>query len=264
MSGATAAAASGAFAATSGGGNLRQQEQRAPSGPRPPHPARALRGTGLTAARQVWELTDTKKCGFLDLQEFEAALKLIALAQRNGGSVDYAVSAEVLRGGGPPVGLPRLQGLETEAAAPPSPAPGPSPAGASGAQWPPLSEAEVEKYKGLFRSLDPAGQGVVQGGAVFPVFMQSGLPKDRLKAIWDLVAGDRGYLSLPELITSLYLVQAALLFALRAAATTQVFLKKFERSFPRPVLKAVEESLFYEKVLPLIEGFAWEADGKLA
>ena len=210
MSGATAAAASGAFAATSGGGNLRQQEQRAPSGPRPPHPPRALRGTGLTAARQVWELTDTKKCGFLDLREFEAALKLIALAQRNGGSVDYAVSAEVLRGGGPPVGLPRLQGLETEAAAPPSPAPGPSPAGASGAQWPPLSEAEVEKYKGLFRSLDPAGQGVVQGGAVFPVFMQSGLPKDRLKAIWDLVAGDRGYLSLPELITSLYLVQAAL------------------------------------------------------
>lgn len=63
---------------------------------------------------------------------------------------------------------------------------------------------------------------------------------------------------------SLYLVQAALLFALRAAATTQVFLKKFERSFPRPVLKAVEESLFYEKVLPLIEGLAWEADGKLA
>ena len=32
---------------------------------------------------------------------------------------------------------------------------------------------------------------MVQGGAVFPVFMQSGLPKDRLKAIWDLVAGDR-------------------------------------------------------------------------
>ena len=77
----------------------------------------------------MWELTDTKKCGFLDLREFEVALKLIALAQRNGGSVDYALSAEVLRGGGPAVGLPRLQGLETEAAAPPSPAPAPPPRG---------------------------------------------------------------------------------------------------------------------------------------
>lgn len=34
-----------------------------------------------------------------------------------------------------------------------------------------------------------------QGVDCFGVFMQSGLPKEVLKAVWDLVAGDAGQLS---------------------------------------------------------------------
>lgn len=35
----------------------------------------------------------------------------------------------------------------------------------------------------------------MQGVHCFGAFMQSGLPKEVLKAVWDLVAGDEGQLS---------------------------------------------------------------------
>ncbi len=42
--------------------------------------------------------------------------------------------------------------------------------------------------------MPPTGS-LAQGVDCFGVFMQSGLPKEVLKAVWELVAGDAGHLS---------------------------------------------------------------------
>ncbi len=110
----------------------------------------------------------------------------------------------------PPVmhGLPVPRGIAVTPAAEASPsrttapAPGtyaataPAPPGAPGTQqYPPLAPEHANAFATAFEQLDTDRDGFVQGVDCFGAFMQSGLPKQLLKDIWDLVAGDAGYLN---------------------------------------------------------------------
>jgi Domain of unknown function (DUF5600)/Cytoskeletal-regulatory complex EF hand len=65
------------------------------------------------------------------------------------------------------------------------------------------------KYDNLFASLKPQGNPPkVSGGAAKPVLMQSGLPVDALKTIWDLVT-DGGAVDEEEFALMMFLVQQA-------------------------------------------------------
>lgn len=105
----------------------------------------------------------------------------------------------------------------TSVAAAPSPAPaGWAFPGAPGLQataltsgaWPPVSPAEVERYRRMFAQLDQDQDGLVQGADCFGLFSSSGLGKHQLKQIWDIVAGNVGQVNFQQFFTCLYLIQA--------------------------------------------------------
>ena len=49
----------------------------------------------------------------------------------------------------------------------------------------------------------------LQGGACFGTFMQSGLPRQTLKAVWQVVAGNASFLDQQQFVTCLYLMDLA-------------------------------------------------------
>ena len=50
---------------------------------------------------------------------------------------------------------------------------------------------------------------MLQGGECFGYFMQWGLPKEALKGIWELVAGDEGRLTQGQFLSCIYLMDLA-------------------------------------------------------
>ena len=119
-----------------------------------------------------------------------------------------------LSGPNPP---PRLMGLEL-APAPPGqyqqqqdhrpapPAPPTSLTTTTTTSYPPLAPDKAATYQTAFEQLDGDRDGMVQGIDCFPALMRSGLPKEILKSIWDVVAGDEGYLNRHQFVQCLYLV----------------------------------------------------------
>lgn len=152
-------------------------------------------------------------------------MKLVSLAQLNGGVLDDQQALRLVNGLGGAVPLPRMSGMVIPrgielpphllpagapgaagpVAAPTAAAPGglsparPAPPPAAfppaspvpaAAGWPPLSGEQAAAFTTAFGQLDTDRDGFVQGTDCFGAFMQSGLPKQALKQIWDLVAGD--------------------------------------------------------------------------
>jgi hypothetical protein len=176
-------------------------------------------------------------------------MKLVSLAQLNGGVLDDQQALRLVNGLAGPVPLPRLQGMAVPrgidlpaqllppgtpgaaSAAPgagmpqrppppspaatqpsparPAPAPPASPPPAAGAVFPPLSGEQAAAYQTAFSQLDTDRDGFVQGTDCFGAFMQSGLPKAALKQIWDLVAGDEPRLNRHQFVQALYLIDLA-------------------------------------------------------
>lgn len=225
-----------------------------------------------THATQIWELA-SGGAPALAQPQFNAAMRLVALAQVNMGRLPPDQARAVALGGGPQVPLPRMAGLDVPPPAPGAPgytvqvtgavppaylpqptgssayggaAPGyaaqltgasaayapqltgasyhPQVTGASAAssaaaaaaaaaaiaaQFPPVSAEDMSRYKAQFAHLDRDGDGLVQGGDCFGVFMQTGLDKRVLKVIWDVVAGASGALDAEQFVRCLYLMDRA-------------------------------------------------------
>ncbi|KAL4419756.1 hypothetical protein ABPG75_006854 [Micractinium tetrahymenae] len=179
----------------------------------------------------------------LSRQEFYTAMKLVSLAQLNGGVLDDQQALRLVNGLVGPVPLPRMQGMgvprgielppallpppapaAAEAPAPARPAPAaPSPARGGvapaavppaaapppGTAFPPLAAEQAAAFQTAFAQLDTDRDGFVQGTDCFGAFMQSGLPKAALKHIWDLVAGNEPRLNRHQFVQALYLIECA-------------------------------------------------------
>ena len=145
------------------------------------------------------------------------------LNQANGGVLDDQQAMRMVNGLAGPTPIPRMMGMELPTGmAPLTAAPAPSlptrPAPAAPLQgsssvttpaYPPLAPDKASSYQTAFEQLDGDRDGLVQGVDCFPALMRSGLPKDTLKAIWDVVAGDAGYLNRHQFVQCLYLVDCA-------------------------------------------------------
>ena len=110
--------------------------------------------------------------------------------------------------------LPTGMGIPTGAPTPPPvmptrPAPAPPPGAFAPAAFPPLAPDKAQAYQTAFQQLDGDRDGLVQGVDCFPTLMRSGLPKETLKQIWDVVAGDEGHLNGHQFVQCLYLVDCA-------------------------------------------------------
>ncbi|EFN53813.1 hypothetical protein CHLNCDRAFT_58481 [Chlorella variabilis] len=169
----------------------------------------------------------------LSRQEFYTAMKLVSLAQLNGGVLDDQQALRLVNGLAGPVPLPRMAGMtvprgielpanllppEPAAASAPgqaaaSPAAPPARGGAPlasppppAAAFPPLAAEQAAAFQTAFSQLDTDRDGFVQGTDCFGAFMQSGLPKAALKQIWDLVAGNEPRLNRHQFVQALYLI----------------------------------------------------------
>ena len=159
----------------------------------------------------------------LNRKEFYTSMKLVSLAQRNQGVLDDQTALRLVNGLAGPVPPPVLQGLPVPNAllsAPPaqqsamaqpqvSPArPAPPPVGGS-SPWPVLAAEQANAFQTAFSQLDTDRDGYVQGSDCFGTFMQSGLSKEALRLIWDVVAGDAGALSAHQFIQAAYIIDCA-------------------------------------------------------
>lgn len=147
-------------------------------------------------APQVWQYVAGDRPA-LSRQEFYTAMKLVSLAQLNGGVLDDQQALRLVNGLAGPVPLPRMQGmgiprgielpaalLPPPAAAPEAPAPAraapaaPSPARGSapvavppaappppGTAFPPLSAEQAAAFQTAFSQLDTDRDGFVQVGS---------------------------------------------------------------------------------------------------
>ncbi|KAL4856966.1 Intersectin-1 [Chlorella vulgaris] len=184
----------------------------------------------LSGHEAVWQYVAGDRPA-LSRQEFYTSMKLVSLAQLNGGQLDDQQALRLVNGLLGPVPLPRMAGMAVPrgielpahlmpqepptaaaAAAGSSGGPAGAPATRSAAPppaplaFPPLSGEQAAAFQAAFSQLDTDRDGYVQGGDCFGAFMQSGLPKSVLKQIWDLVAGDEPRLSRHQFVQALYLI----------------------------------------------------------
>jgi hypothetical protein len=147
---------------------------------------------------QVWQYVAGDRPS-LSRQEFYTAMKLVSLAQLNGGQLDDQQALRLVNGLTGPVPLPRMagmaipRGIELPAhllpqepgapgAAPASPAPSAAPARAvppaspppPSAAFPPLSGEQAAAFQTAFSQLDTDGDGYVQVGEAAPMNSQQG------------------------------------------------------------------------------------------
>lgn len=59
-----------------------------------------------------------------------------------------------------------------------------------------------------------------QGGDCYSFFLQWGLPKPTLKLVWDVVAGNQGFLTAQQFVSCLYLMENAKKVGFLAAIAT--------------------------------------------
>ncbi|KAK9844100.1 hypothetical protein WJX81_004424 [Elliptochloris bilobata] len=158
---------------------------------------------------QVWNLVAGDSPS-LTKPQFYSTLRLISLAQRDGGVLNEAAARSVMIGVGPAVPPPVMAGLEarrpsttqqTWQAAPQVPDPA--------ARYPPMAAADAEHYRSVFAAMDADRDGYLQGSECFAFFLQSGLGKGALKDVWAAVAGDEGRLSASQFLACLYLIDLA-------------------------------------------------------
>eukprot|EP00873_Tetraselmis_striata_P019228 jgi/Tetstr1/439492/TSEL_027922.t1 len=180
-------------------------------------------GLPRTTLAQVWELS-AGGAPSLGLPQFWTALQLVSLAQRDPASFSTATAVAALKAETLP--LPSLEGLPGPSADPiPPPVQSPnmsaddikrtsvgsassaaSAGSAASSGWPSMTPAECQRYVAAFQGVDTDRDGWVSGAEVAPLLARSGLTRQQLKDVWDLVAGDRGALRGPEFVKAMYLV----------------------------------------------------------
>ncbi|XP_069594026.1 epidermal growth factor receptor substrate 15 isoform X2 [Ranitomeya imitator] len=142
---------------------------------------------------KIWDLADTESKGYLNKQEFFAALQLVACAQ-NGMEVSLSSLKKVV----PPPRFHDLSGSSLVAA----PVAVDSP-------WAVRPE-EKAKYDAIFDSLSPMN-GFLSGDKVKPVLLNSKLPVEVLGRVWELSDIDHdGLLDRDEFAVAMFLVYSAL------------------------------------------------------
>ncbi|KAM4722017.1 epidermal growth factor receptor substrate 15 [Rhinophrynus dorsalis] len=142
---------------------------------------------------KIWDLADTDSKGYLNKQEFFAALQLVACAQ-NGMDVSLGSLKAVV----PP---PRFHdtGSPLFAAA----------AVSADVPWA-VKPEEKAKYDAIFDSLSPAN-GFLSGEKVKPVLLNSKLSVEILGRVWELSDIDHdGLLDRDEFAVAMFLVYSAL------------------------------------------------------
>ncbi|XP_003741798.1 epidermal growth factor receptor substrate 15-like 1 [Galendromus occidentalis] len=138
-----------------------------------------------TVLRDIWELADPERKGFLDRYGFFVALKLIALAQ-SGVSPSTAALYQT------ETPAPRLQNT------PPA------------IDWS-IKAENRKKYEEMFQTLGPQN-GLLPGNKVKPVMLNSKLPVEVLGQIWDMSDQDQdGSLDMEEFVVAMHLVSKALI-----------------------------------------------------
>ncbi|XP_073419836.1 epidermal growth factor receptor substrate 15 isoform X2 [Dendrobates tinctorius] len=142
---------------------------------------------------KIWDLADTESKGYLNKQEFFAALQLVACAQ-NGMEVSLSSLKKVV----PPPRFHDMSGSSLVAA----PVAVDSP-------WAVRPE-EKAKYDAIFDSLSPMN-GFLSGDKVKPVLLNSKLPVEVLGRVWELSDIDHdGLLDRDEFAVAMFLVYSAL------------------------------------------------------
>lgn len=176
----------------------------------------SLRARPSVFPSQVWDLsvaTSANKSA-LSAAEFFVALRLIAMAQQ-----EHPLTYDSMRAlASTPLPLPRFHGIPEPpvASAPPAsvvPASPPSgvsavspPAAATGAEPFALTQPEYERYRGLFATVDPNGDGLVEGADAVPLFSKSGLDRGALGQIWQIADVDKdAKLSLNEFVSAMHI-----------------------------------------------------------
>ncbi|XP_063795623.1 epidermal growth factor receptor substrate 15 isoform X3 [Pseudophryne corroboree] len=142
---------------------------------------------------KIWDLADTESKGYLNKQEFFAALQLVAFAQ-NGMEVSLGSLKKVV----PP---PRFHDTASPSllAAPAS----------VDMPWAVKTEDKA-KYDAIFDSLNPVN-GFLSGDKVKPVLLNSKLPVEVLGRVWELSDIDHdGLLDQDEFAVAMFLVYSAL------------------------------------------------------
>lgn len=162
--------------------------------------ARFLKRSGLPegSLHNIWELADFGSKGYLDKQGFYIALKLISLAQ-NGK--DISLKNLALPCSPPNMGdSPRVVTQPVKQTIPQS----------DTTSWG-IKAKEKLQYDGIFDSLKPKEGRLLSGDQVRPVLLNSKLPVDVLKQIWDISDIDEdGHLDRDEFAVVMHLVYRAL------------------------------------------------------
>ncbi|KAM4022594.1 epidermal growth factor receptor substrate 15 isoform 1-T1 [Anomaloglossus baeobatrachus] len=141
---------------------------------------------------KIWDLADAESKGYLNKQEFFAALQLVACAQ-NGMEVSLGSLTKVV----PP---PRFHDMAGPLVAAPV---------AVDSPWAVRPE-EKAKYDAIFDSLSPLN-GFLSGDKVKPVLLNSKLPVEVLGRVWELSDIDHdGLLDRDEFAVAMFLVYSAL------------------------------------------------------
>jgi len=200
-------------------------------------------GLDANILAQIWEYA-ARGSSSLGLAQFWTAIQLVSLAQR-GAKPFQDHFASVAEGSHPHLPLPRMDGLggssqplqgssvipdsgttggsvsssysthphpdtwpQGHAVLSSAPLAAPRSTSHSGG-LPPMSAEDHGRYRQAFRALDSDSDGWVTGGECLPEFARTGLPRETLKAIWDVVAGSRGSLSASEFVKAMYLADCA-------------------------------------------------------
>ncbi|CAC5399125.1 EPS15 [Mytilus coruscus] len=159
--------------------------------------ANFLKKSGLkdSVLGQIWDLSDPTGKGYLEKPGFYVALKMVALSQSN---QDLNLQNLIIEAPQPNVGPVDL-----------TPKHEPAVQNATSVPWK-VSAVEKTKYDQLFDSLVPVN-GLLSGDKVRPMLMNSKLPVDVLKNIWELSDVDKdGYLDRDEFCVSMHLVYRAI------------------------------------------------------
>ena len=164
---------------------------------------------------KIWQCIAGDRAS-LSRQEFYTAMKLVSVAQRNRGVLEDGEASRVINGLAGLVPPPVMEGLNegnvhVQGDVVHSCISGGSAAPSMGmkAEYPPLSSKQAVTFQTAFDQLDVDNDGIIQGVDCFEAFMRSGLSKQLLKDIWDVVAGDEGALNRHQFIQCLYLIDCA-------------------------------------------------------
>uniref|UniRef100_A0A8C6KXI1 Epidermal growth factor receptor pathway substrate 15 like 1 n=1 Tax=Nothobranchius furzeri TaxID=105023 RepID=A0A8C6KXI1_NOTFU len=143
--------------------------------------------------RQIWDLADSDRKGYLDKRGFFIALRLVASAQ---GGNDIS-----LNNLNQTAAAPKFRDTDSQLLS--------GSTTAFDSQWA-IRPDEKGKFEGIFESLSPVN-GLLSGEKVRPVLINSKLPLDVLGKIWDLSDVDKdGHLDKEEFTVALHLVYRAM------------------------------------------------------